>query len=80
MLAGPCVERDHAIGVEIVAEAITAPEVVGRGAGRDEDHGVCGVEGDTRPGVRAASGLPRLGWPRLVTRLAGMRDGMEAPA
>ena len=47
MLAGSCVERDHAVGVEIVAEAIAAPEVVRRGAGRNEDHGVSGVEGDT---------------------------------
>src|SRR3712207_7985735 len=53
---------------QVRADTIAAVEV-GRGrAGRDEDDAALDVDAHAGPGVRAAPGLPGVGWPGLVTR------------
>ena len=74
------VEGEHAIGEQIRPDAIAAPVIVGGRAGAAEDEAALDIEREAAPRVGAADGFPRVGRPRLVTKFAGVRDGVENPA
>ena len=79
VLAGACIEGQHTVGVQVVAETVGTVEVVRRRAGGGEHHGPLGIDRDAGPGVGTASDLPRIGRPRFVAGLTGMRNGVKAP-
>ena len=79
-LAGARVEREHAVGKEVVAVAVHTVEIEGSGSGRGEHHGVRLIDRHARPRVGAAAQLIRLGGPRVVAELARLRNGVEDPA
>ena len=74
------VQRDDAVGEEIVAHPVHAVEVVRRRPRGEEDHPPLLVDGDAGPGVRPAGHLPRVGRPGVVAVLARVRNGVEGPA
>ncbi len=74
------VEREQGVGVEVVADAVRAVEVIDRGAGWGEDDASLLVDDHAGPVVCRPGGLPCVFGPGLVTRLAGVGDGMKAPA
>src|SRR4029077_5768592 len=79
-LPGGRVERDQGVRVQVVTGTVGAVEVRGGGSrGRVEDPARF-VQGHSRPVVGAAAVLPGVAGPRLVARLARMRDGVEGPA
>ena len=80
VLAGACIERDDAVGVQVVADAIGAVEVVRCRTRCREQHPALRIHGHTGPGVGAAGDLPCIGRPRLVPRLPRVRDGVKTPA
>ena len=73
------VERDQTVGVETLPDAVAAPEIERRRAGRAEDEAAFLVQREARPDVHAADVGVRVGRPGLVSGLAGPRDGVEAP-
>ena len=77
-LAGVGVERDHAIAIEVVAEADVAIGVRRRIADAPEGEVGVGVVSADVPDGRAA-GLPRIARPGFMARLARPGDGVEAP-
>src|SRR5271163_3046779 len=79
-LAGVGVECEEGIGVEIVADAVEAVEVVDGGASGDVDGAALFVEGHAGPVVGGAGDLPCVFGPGLVAGLAGKRNGVEDPA
>src|SRR5581483_11086711 len=74
------IEREYAVGVKIVADAVAAVEVHHGRAGRHKDDAALGIEREAGPIVRCSRSLPRIGWPGLVARFAGMWNRMKAPA
>ena len=78
-LAGGGVEAHDALREEVVAEAVAAVVVVGRGAQRQVDVAQLGVGGQHAPGVGRARVGPRAVLPRLVAELAGLGDGVKLP-
>ena len=78
-LAGLGVEGDEAVGKEILADAVSAPEIKRRRARRAEDDAALFVEGEPGPDVRAADVGVGVRRPSLVADLAGQWDGVEAP-
>lgn len=79
-LAGVGVESEEGVGVEVVAEAVEAVEVVDGGAGGDVDDAALFVEGHAGPVVGGAGDLPGVFGPGLVAGFAGKGDGVEDPA
>ena len=77
--AGLQVDRDEALGVEVVAGAVAAVLVDGRRFDRQIDDAGFGVGGDLRPHADVAGPVPRSVFPRLVTGLAGAGHRVEAP-
>src|SRR5436309_1501663 len=79
-LAGVDVERDDAVGVEVVARAYLTVEVGGRVAGARVVQVRVGIERPGDPVVRAAA-LPGLavGRPGLGARLTRLGHGVGAP-
>ena len=78
-LAGARVEREEAVGEEILADAIRAVEVVVRRSGRDVDDAAFFVDRHRAPVVHAADVLVGLLRPRVVAELAGQRHRVELP-
>ncbi len=68
------------VGVEVVADAVGAVEVVDGGAGGGEDDAALLVDDHAGPVVGGAGGLPGVLGPGLVAGFAGVGDGVEAPA
>ena len=79
LFAGLGVEREQGVGVEVVADAVAAVEVVDRRAGGREDHSAGRVDRESGPCVGGASRLPCACGPGLVAWLAGMWNGVEGP-
>src|SRR5262249_34696209 len=79
-LTGPRVEREDAIGKEIVAVARDAIEIERGRAGCRKYHAELRVDRDTGPRVGATGDLVCLRRPRFVSELAGFRNGMKDPA
>src|SRR5207244_8180881 len=73
-LAGARVEREDAVREEIVAVTRDAVEIERRGSGRCEDHRVLLIDGHAGPRIRAAFDRVRIGRPRVVAALAGLRN------
>src|SRR5438094_8939278 len=73
-------ERQHAIGEQILADAIAAPMVVGRRARTRKYHPALQVNRHAAPAIGATHRLPRVGWPRFVAEFARVRYGVENPA
>ena len=78
-LAGFGVQGEQALGVDVVAGPVAAPEVAGRRRGGDVDVAELLVAGHRSPDVGAADPLPGVVVPRLGELLAFLRDRMEAP-
>ena len=77
--AGLQIDRDEALGVEVVAGAVAAVLVDGRRLDRQVDEARFGIDRDLRPHAGVAGPLPRAVLPRLVTGLARARHRVEAP-
>ena len=78
-VAGAGVEGDEGICVEVVSDAVAAPEVEGGGTGGAEDEAALLVEGEAGPDVGAAGVLIGGGWPGFVAGFTGLGNGVEAP-
>ena len=78
-LAGLGIQRQQAIGIQILAQTVATPEIEGCRAGRAEHDPPGFIEREARPHIGAADITVRLGGPGLVARLAGLGDGVEAP-
>ena len=78
-LAGLRVEREQAVGEEVLADPIRAVEVVVRRAGRHVDDAALFVDRKRAPVVGAADVLVRLLRPGVVAELAGQRNRVELP-
>ena len=78
-LAGRRVEAQERLAVEPGALARAAVEVVARRAHRRVQQPSLHVERHRRPDVGVARDARRSFLPRLVPRLAALRDGVEAP-
>ena len=72
-LARPRIERDQAVGEQVVSRPVTAVEVEARGAKGNERDSVLRVDGQLTPVVNAACFLVRPFRPRVVAELTGMR-------
>ncbi len=79
-LTGSRIQRQHAVGEQIVADAVRAIEIERRGAGGCEDHPELGIDAEPRPGVGAAGDLVRVLGPGFVAEFAGPGDGVKDPA
>jgi hypothetical protein len=77
---GVGVERDQAIGKQIVAGAIGAVKIGGGGTRGHVDDATHGVERHPAPVVCRAAILPRFGRPGLVAEFAGVGNRVERPA
>ena len=77
--AGPGVQRDYRIAIQIFTFAIAAVEVVSRRADREEHCTGLSVYRKPRPHIRAGAVLPRVAFPGIVPRLTGTRHGVKRP-
>src|SRR5215469_12331794 len=73
------VDSDEAVGIEIVAEAIAAVEIVRARAGGGKDDAALLIHGNAGPGIGAAGFQIRIFGPGVITLLAGIWDCMEGP-
>src|SRR5438876_10267877 len=73
-------ERQHAMGEPILADAIAAPMIVGRRARTRKYHPALQANRHAAPATGATHRLPRVGWQRFVAEFARVRDGVENPA
>ena len=80
LLARFDVDRDEALGVEVVARAVATVEVVRRGADRQVDDAVLVVAGEHGPDVRVAGVAPGLVLPGLDALVTLLGHGAEHPA
>ena len=78
--SGGGVERQQAVRIQIVAEAIRSVEIRRRRTGRDEHQPALRIERHAGPAIGAADVLPRVLRPGVVTGLAGLGNGVKAPA
>src|SRR5512135_3334815 len=79
-LASFGLERKQAIGEQVVADAVTAVKIEGRGASRNVDHAGLGIQRHACPVVGGATVFPRVFWPSLVTVFTSMGNRVENPA
>ena len=79
-LAGLRVERDEAVGVEVVAKPVAAVEIRRCRTGRDVHDSARRIERHARPVVCPAVYLPGILRPRLVPGFTRMRDRVKNPA
>ena len=79
-LSGLCLQRDQAIGEQIVTDAVSSIKIERRRTGRNIDNPAIDIDGHARPVVGGAAGLPRVLRPRVVSELTGMRNRVERPA
>ena len=77
--AGFGVEAEQALGVDVVAGPVAAPEVAGRRRGGDVDVAELLVAGHRSPDVGTADPLPGFVVPCLGELLALLRDRVEPP-
>src|SRR5262249_50768332 len=73
------VDRRQRVGVKVVAFAVAAETIVGRRRDRQKHEPSLLVHGHFRPDVHAGALFPRVSGPGVVSGLAGLRDGVEAP-
>ncbi len=78
-LAGTQIDADQRFAEEVVAGAVAAIEVVGRGLHRQVGQAEVLVDGDLRPDAGVAVLLGRAAQPRVVPELARFRDRVEDP-
>jgi len=78
-LAGPGVETDDALRIQVVPEPVAAVIVVGRRAGRDVDIAQLRIGAEQPPSIGGAGVAPRLVLPGLVPRLARLGNRMKLP-
>ena len=74
------VERNEALGEQVVPQPVAAVPVVGRRAEGQIDEPEVFVRGDQRPHVRVARVLPGIVLPGLVPELPRLRNRVEGPA
>ena len=74
------VERDQAVGEEIVTDTIRTVKIESGGACRYVNDAALGIDSHTGPIVRGPSIFPGVLGPRLVSEFAGQRNGVKRPA
>jgi hypothetical protein len=78
-LAGTKIDRDQALGEQVVPRTVTAVVIASRQFDRHVDQAELFVDAHLRPDTGIASVRPRIVQPRVVAELAGPRDGVENP-
>ena len=78
-LAGLGIDRDDALGEQVVAGTHAAVPVVGRGSRGQIDVAKLLVDGHRAPDVRVAAVAPGLVVPSVGAELLALRDGVEDP-
>ena len=79
ILAGTGVQSQQAVGVKVGSLAIGAVKVIGGRTDREIRDPSLLIDRYPAPGVGPANVLPRIFRPRVVTHVAGMRNGMKSP-
>src|SRR5690348_8248180 len=74
-----CVECEQAVSEKIVANAIRPVEIKCRGSGRHVNDTSLRIKRHPGPAVGSAACFPCIFRPRVITELAGMRNGVEGP-
>ena len=74
------IEREDAVGKQVVAVPVDTVEVERSRSGRREDHSEPCVDRHAGPGVGAANEFVSIGRPRIVGEFARLRDRMEGPS
>src|SRR6476620_5939210 len=77
--ARPRIEREQTVGEEIGAVSVGAVEIERARAGRKIRDAALGIDGDFTPGVGSPDVAPRVLWPGVVAKLAGMRNSVKLP-
>ena len=77
--AGGCLEREQAVGVKVLPNAIAAPKIKRSRSGRDIDQTPFFIQRHARPAIRSTNVLPGVGGPGLVARLARIRNCVKRP-
>lgn len=78
-LASARVEAQQCVREKIISRAIAAPVIIRWRARRDEEEPALLIHRHASPAIRATGEFPRVGWPRLVTKLTRVRDGAKRP-
>src|SRR5207249_1435709 len=78
-LPGPRIERQRAVCRQVVTGPIAAIVVRRARAGCAVHDPALLIDREPAPGIRAAAPQPAIALPAFVKRLAGARNGMEAP-
>ncbi len=73
-------QRDQAIGEQIIADPVSAVKIRHGRAGWNVNNSPTGIDGHAGPIVGSAGGLPCVPRPGVVPKLPGVRDGMKRPA
>ena len=73
-------ENNERVGEQVVSNPVRSVHVVGRGSGWRKDQAAFFVHRQATPAISRAAILPCILRPSLVSKLAGMRDGVKAPA
>src|SRR5882672_7670525 len=79
-LARGALYAHQTVAEQIVAEPVAAVHVVGRTRQREIGESQFLIGADERPEIRVARVRPRVFFPRLVARLACLRDDVKGPA
>ncbi len=78
--AGAGVQREQAVGEEVVADAIGAVKIKSGRAGGNVNDSANRIERHASPVVGGAAGFPGVTWPGFVAEFAKQRNGVERPA
>src|SRR5271169_5057247 len=77
--SGGGIQRQQAVGEQVVAGAVGAVEIAGGAAGGDVDDAALEIDRHAGPVVGGAGVGPRVLGPGIVAELTGARDGVELP-
>src|SRR5437868_3565353 len=73
------IERQQAIGKQVLTDAISAPKIKGSRSGRDEYHATRLIEAHSRPTVDSTDVGPRIRGPRIGTLFSRIGQGVKSP-
>src|SRR5882724_118155 len=79
-LARAGIEREQAVGEEIVAKSVRAIKIKGGGSSGNVDDAANRIEGHSGPVIGGAAGFPCVARPGVVTEFAGNRNSVKRPA
>src|SRR5689334_6341002 len=73
------VQSNQGVCEQVVSQTISTVKIKRRGTRGDVENPAFGIQRHARPIVGGAAGLPRLLWPGVVAKLAGVRNGVKRP-